>query len=129
MIRLHVAAGILRNEAGQVLITERLCDGPYNGLWEFPGGKIRTGESPDDALRRELNEELGVDAITVAPFMNLSHTYPDRSVELEFFLVDEWRGEPSGLDGQRIRWVPVAELDIAELLPADGPIVTALQER
>ncbi|MDA0705507.1 MAG: 8-oxo-dGTP diphosphatase MutT [Proteobacteria bacterium] len=129
MIRLHVAAGILRNEAGQVLITERLCDGPYNGLWEFPGGKIRTGESPDDALRRELNEELGVDAITVAPFMNLSHTYPDRSVELEFFLVDEWRGEPSGLDGQRIRWVPVAELDIAELLPADGPIVIALQER
>jgi 8-oxo-dGTP diphosphatase len=128
MNHFHVAAGILRDAAGLVLITERLCDGPYNGLWEFPGGKIRNGETPGDALWRELHEELGIDAVSLEPFMRLSHTYPDRSVELEFFLVNEWRGEPSGLEGQRIRWVPITELDIDELLPADGPLVAALQK-
>jgi 8-oxo-dGTP diphosphatase len=129
MNHFHVAAGILRDPAGMVLITERRCDGPYNGLWEFPGGKIRNGESPSDALWRELREELGIDAVSVEPFMRLSHSYLDRSVELEFFLVAEWRGEPSGLEGQRIRWVPITELDIDELLPADGPLVAALQKR
>ena len=128
MIHFHVAAGILRNAAGMVLITERLCDGPYDGLWEFPGGKIRDGESPGEALCRELQEELGIDAVRIEPFMNLSHNYPDRSVALEFFLVADWRGEPSGLEGQRLRWVSVTELRADELLPADAPLLAALQE-
>jgi 8-oxo-dGTP diphosphatase len=128
MVHLHVAAGILRNAAGAVLITERLCDGPYNGLWEFPGGKIRAGELPAVALQRELREELGIDVGSVEPFMNLSHNYPDRSVDLEFFLVKEWHGEPSGLEGQRIRWIDTAELSADELLPADAPLVAALQK-
>lgn len=127
MKHFHVAAGILRNTAGAVLIAERLCDGPYNGLWEFPGGKIRDGESPEAALRRELREELGIDAGAIAPFMQLSHTYPDRRVDLEFFLVAAWQGEATGLEGQRIRWVRIAELDAVELLPADAPLVAALQ--
>ena len=126
MSHFHVAAGILRNAAGAVLITERLCDGPYNGLWEFPGGKVRTGESPAAALRRELREELGIDVDAVEPFMNLSHDYPDRSVDLEFFLVTDWRGEPSGIEGQGIRWIDIAELNVDELLPADAPLVAAL---
>jgi 8-oxo-dGTP diphosphatase len=128
MNHFHVAAGILRNAAGAVLITERLCDGPYNGLWEFPGGKIRAGESTAAALQRELHEELGIAVDSVEPFMTLSHTYPDRSVELEFFLVTRWCGVPTGVEGQRIRWVEIAELDAGELLPADAPLVRALQE-
>ena len=107
MTHFHVAAGILRNAAGAVLIAERLCDGPYNGLWEFPGGKIRDGESPQAALRRELREELGIEAVVLEPFMQLFHTYPDRTVALEFFLVAAWHGEVSGLEGQRIRWVRI----------------------
>lgn len=129
MTHFHVAAGVLSDVAGRVLIAERLCDGPYHGLWEFPGGKIRDGESPLAALRRELLEELGIDAIRFEPFMNLSHDYPDRTVALEFFLVNEWRGEPVGREGQRLRWVAVSDLDADELLPADAPLVAALQKR
>ncbi len=129
MIHLHVAAGILRNIVGEVLITERLCDGPLNGLWEFPGGKIDDGESPLVALQRELREELGIDATVVAPFMNLSHVYPDRSVDLEFFLVTDWDGEPKGLEGQGLRWVDVDALNVSELLPSDAPLLNALQNK
>ncbi len=127
MLQIHVVAGIMRNAAGEVLITERLCDGPFNGLWEFPGGKIDAGESPIAALQRELREELGIEAVALEPFMNLSHEYPDRLVELEFFLVTDWRGEPEGLEGQGLRWVEIAALNADELLPADAPLVSALQ--
>ena len=124
--RYHVAAGILRDAAGRVLITERLCDGPFNGLWEFPGGKITAGESPLDALRRELQEELGIEVLDSAHYMALHHEYPDRVVDLEFFLVTDWRGEPAGQESQGLRWVRVLDLDASELLPADAPIVEAL---
>ncbi len=122
-----MAAGILRNPAGQVLVTERIEDGPFHGLWEFPGGKIAAGETAVQALRRELREELGIDVLAQAHFRRITHDYPDRSVELEFFVVDKWRGEPAGLDGQRLRWVDVARLDTVELLPADAPLVSALR--
>jgi len=128
MLRLHVAAGVLRDAAGAVLICERLCDGPYNGLWEFPGGKIRAGESSRDALQRELREELGIEIHAVEKLMQLSHCYPDRAVELEFFLVTGWHGEPVGREGQRIRWSAVTDLRSDELLPADAPLIAALQQ-
>lgn len=128
MMHLHVAAGILRNAAGEVLITERLCDGPFNGLWEFPGGKIDADETPVVALRRELREELGIEVTTAEPFMSLSHEYVDRTVDLEFFLVNDWDGDPDGLEGQGLRWVNVSQLDEAELLPADAPLVQALRK-
>ena len=127
MKHFHVAAGILRDAAGRVLITERLCDGPFNGLWEFPGGKIGVGESSRDALQRELAEELGIGVTAIQPFMDLHHDYPDRSVDLEFFVVTAWQGEPKGLEGQGVRWVDPCDLDAAELLPADKPVVSALQ--
>ena len=128
MLHLQVAAGILRNAAGEVLITERLCDGPFNGLWEFPGGKIDDAETSAAALRRELREELGIEVTTAEPFMSVSHEYADRTVDLEFFLVNHWNGNPNGLEGQGLRWVNVAQLDEAELLPADAPLVQALRE-
>jgi len=126
MKHFHVAAGILRDAAGRVLITERLCDGPFDGLWEFPGGKIGADETPSNALRRELAEELGIEVTVSQPYMALHHEYPDRTVDLEFFLVTAWQGEPLGLEGQGVRWVLPAELDPAELLPADTPVVDAL---
>jgi len=129
MTHFHVVAGILRDASGRVLITERLCDGAFNGLWEFPGGKIGKGETALDALKREIAEELGVEVQSSRPFMNLRHEYPDRSVELEFFVVSAWRGEPSGVEGQQIRWVAAADLNVNELLPADAPVVTALRNQ
>jgi 8-oxo-dGTP diphosphatase len=123
----HVAAGILRDTAGRVLISERLCSGPFNGLWEFPGGKIGAGESAADALQRELAEEIGITVTAAQPFMELHHEYPDRTVDLEFFLVTGWQGEPAGLEGQALRWLTLNELRPDELLPADAPVVEALR--
>ena len=117
----------MRDAAGRVLISERLGDGPFNGLWEFPGGKILAGEAPIDALGRELAEELGIEVAEASAFMELRHEYPDRVVDLEFFLVTAWRGEPAGLDGQGLRWLRPAELRDDELLPADAPVVVELQ--
>ena len=127
MKHVHVAAGILHDGAGRVLITERLCDGPFDGLWEFPGGKINGHETVVEALTRELAEELGIEVTELRPFMELHHEYPDRIVDLEFFLVSDWRGEPEGLEGQGVRWLLPDELDPDELLPADAPVVDRLR--
>ncbi len=120
MKHFRVAAGILRDAAGHILITERLCDSSFDGLWEFPGGKIAAGETPSDALRRELAEELGIDVMASQPYMDLHHEYADRTVDLEFFLVTAWQGEPTGLEGQGVRWVNTSELDLEEEEFADA---------
>lgn len=129
MKQLDVVAGILEDTDGRVLITERVDDGPFHGLWEFPGGKIRRGESPARALLRELGEEIGVLPLASSHFLSLRHDYPDRSVSIDFFLVERWRNEPQGLEGQALDWVDVAELDAATLLPANKPVVDALRSR
>ena len=85
----------------------------------------------DEAARervRELHEELGIEVLESEPYMRLSHDYDDRSVDLEFFLVKRWRGEPAGLEGQQLRWANVEQLDAAELLPADAPLLAALRQ-
>ncbi|MDH3339289.1 MAG: 8-oxo-dGTP diphosphatase MutT [Gammaproteobacteria bacterium] len=122
----HVAAGILRDAKGRILITQRLCDGPFNGLWEFPGGKIGNGEDPTEALKRELAEELGIEVTASTPFMDLLHEYPDRTVDLQFFLVTAWQGHPTGLEGQGVLWLAPGDLNPDALLPADAPVVEAL---
>ncbi|MGI9222595.1 MAG: 8-oxo-dGTP diphosphatase MutT [Woeseiaceae bacterium] len=127
-LAIHVAAGILQNDAGEVLLAERLGDGPFRGLWEFPGGKVNDGESAQAALQRELREELGIDVTTSKFFLRLTHQYDDRTVDLEFFKVSKWRGEPAGLEGQQLRWAAVADMNAAELLPADAPLLDALRE-
>ncbi len=129
MQHFHVAAGILRNTGGQVLITERIEAGPYCDLWEFPGGKIHAGETALVALKRELLEEIGIEATAIEPFMNLTHEYPDRTVELEFFSVTQWQGVPTGLEGQSLRWIDIPDLNSDELLPADAPVVELLQAK
>lgn len=128
-MRLDVVAGILEDSAGRVLITERVDDGPFHGLWEFPGGKIRNGESPTGALVRELAEEIGVKPIDSTHFISLRHDYPDRSVSIDFYLVARWQNDPQGLEGQALSWVDVADLDTMALLPANKPVVAALRSR
>ena len=127
MVHFDVAAGILCDAEGRVLIAERLGGGPFQGLWEFPGGKIVDGESAAEALSRELAEELGIEITRCASFMNLRHEYDDRIVTIEFFIVSDWVSEPVGREGQALRWVPRERLDAAELLPADVPVIEALQ--
>ena len=124
-----VAAGILCDSEGRILIAERLGDGPFHGMWEFPGGKIAAGESSQCALSRELAEELGIEVTACSSFMNLRHEYDDRVVTIEFFIVSDWNSDPIGREGQALRWVPPETLDADELLPADMPVVEALRNR
>ena len=129
MNHFDVAAGVLCDSSGRVLIAERLGGGPFHGLWEFPGGKIASDETPLEALSRELAEELGIEVTTCAPFMNLRHEYEDRVVTIEFFIVSAWNSEPVGREGQALRWVPRDRLDANELLPADVPVIEALRQQ
>lgn len=121
-----VAAGILKDAQGRVLIARRPPGGDIGGFWEFPGGKLDPGERPEQALQRELLEELGIAVEAAVPFMTYRHEYPGRTVELNVFLVERYSGEPRGVEGQPLRWVPVSELAAADLLPADQPIAAAL---
>lgn len=128
MNHFDVAAGVLFDSKGCVLISERLGDGPFHGMWEFPGGKIGPNETAAEALSRELDEELGIEVTSYSSFMNLRHEYADRIVTIEFFIVNDWNSWPVGREGQKLRWVPKNQLDDVKLLPADKPIVTALQQ-
>jgi 8-oxo-dGTP diphosphatase len=123
---IHVAAGVIANAAGEVLIAQRTAGRELAGAWEFPGGKLAAGESALDALRRELREELGIELIDAAPLLDYRHRYPARVVRLDVWRVLRFRGEPAGLEGQALRWAAPAELVATGLLEADLPIVAAL---
>jgi 8-oxo-dGTP diphosphatase len=123
---LRVVAGLLFDAAGRVLIAERPAGKVLAGRWEFPGGKIATDESPQDAISRELREELGVTVRRATRLMCYAATYPQRIVWLDVWRVDEWSGEPRGLDGQALAWVERSELHRHDILEADAPIVAAL---
>ena len=123
----YVVAGILRDYDGRVLITERIGDHAFAGLWEFPGGKIKDGEEPLSALKRELGEELGIEVLTQTLFMNLEHNYPDRLVSIDFYLINTWTNVPKGRDGQALKWLRPDAIEEELLLPADGPVIQALR--
>jgi 8-oxo-dGTP diphosphatase len=122
----RVVAAVLRDERGRVLIAQRPAGKHMSGYWEFPGGKIAPGESGEQALARELAEELGVALRRCHPLLQLRHDYPDRVVELDVYEVDDYGGEPSGLEAQALKWVAAAELGGQGLLPADRPIIDVL---
>jgi 8-oxo-dGTP diphosphatase len=123
---LRVAAAVLFDAAGSVLITQRPAGKYLAGYWEFPGGKLDSSESAEQALARELREELGIELRRCHRLLELRHDYAERAVHLEVFVVDESCGEPSGLEGQALKWVSMAALGQENLLPADRPIVEAL---
>jgi 8-oxo-dGTP diphosphatase len=129
LTRIEVVAGILRDAAGRVLLAERTGDAAFTGLWEFPGGKLDPGECPEDALARELREELGVTIGGCEHLLTLDHDYSDRLVRLHFYLVARWRDQIRAVAGQRLRWVPPDALAEEDLLPADGPVIAALRHR
>jgi len=125
---IEVAAGVLTDAAGRALIACRPEDGHLGGWWEFPGGKLDAQETPLQGLTRELHEELGIEVRAATPLVEYAHEYPDRIVRLHVWRVTQYDGEPSGIEGQPLRWVRVAELPDAGILPADLPIIEALLE-
>ena len=125
---LLVVAAALYHRDGRILIAERPAGKHMAGRWEFPGGKVAPGESEQDALTRELEEELGVEVTASRPFMRLKHSYEDRDVELSMWIVESFRGEPRSLDGQGLKWAEPARLSEEDILEADRPFVEALRE-
>ncbi|HUK01315.1 MAG TPA: 8-oxo-dGTP diphosphatase MutT [Steroidobacteraceae bacterium] len=123
---IRVVAAALRDADGRILIAERPAGKHMAGRWEFPGGKIAPGETPRQALVRELEEELGVRMLEGRPLIALTHEYPDRTVELSLWVVDQFEGEARSLDGQRLKWVRPAQLPHEDILEADRPFIEAL---
>jgi 8-oxo-dGTP diphosphatase len=122
----RVAAAVIVRGDGRVLLAQRPIGKAYAGYWEFPGGKLEHGESPRAALDRELREELGLDVIRAAPWFIQRHDYPHAHVELYFFRVFAWSGEPVGHDGQAFSWQVPGAIDVAPLLPANTRVLAAL---
>ena len=124
--RIHVVAAVLRDARGRVLLTRRTAGRDLAGLWEFPGGKVEVGEAPIDALRRELDEELGLAFARAEPLIAVPHAYPTKRILLDVYLVDGQRGRARGLEAQALAWAPLAKLPDYPMPPADRPVLAAL---
>lgn len=125
---IHVACGVLCRADGRVLMAQRPEGKIAAGWWEFPGGKIEAGESPREALARELHEELGVELREARPLIRFAHDYSNRRVVLDTWLVTAFDGEPQSREAQAFRWLPVAELAAQQpVLPTVAPIAQALR--
>jgi 8-oxo-dGTP diphosphatase len=122
---LTVACAVLVNRQGLVLVTDRPAGKDMAGLWEFPGGKVEPLESPEAALVRELEEELGIrtQSSCLAPCGFASHAYDKVNLLLLAFAMRKWVGEPTAREGQRMQWVPVNGLFRLEMPPADRPLL------
>ncbi len=122
----RVAVAVILRSDGAVLLAQRVAGTPYAGYWEFPGGKLEPGETAAQALKRELHEELGIDITLAMPWLTQRYEYPHAHVELAFFRVYEWQGEPYGRDGQLIAWQTPGAFNVAPLLPANSVVLRAL---
>jgi 8-oxo-dGTP diphosphatase len=122
----RVAAAVVLRPDGEVLLAQRPAGKAFAGYWEFPGGKLEPGETPRHALERELLEELGLRVRRAAPWLVQRYRYPHAHVELHFFRVFGWEGDPVGHDGQAFAWQRPGRFDVAPLLPANTRILEAL---
>lgn len=122
---IHVAAAVILNPQGQILLARRPDDKHQGGLWEFPGGKVEPGEPVLDALARELDEELGIQLTAARPLIQIPHHYPDKSVLLDVYEVGAFDGQPYGREGQPVEWVDCSALADYAFPAANKPIVTA----
>jgi len=123
---LHVMAGVLRDATGRVLLAQRPPGKHLAGMWEFPGGKLEPGESPRDALVRELREELGIDVLDAEPLLQIPFDYPERILLLDTWRVDRWHGQPRSMEGQPLQWSFPRDIAPTTLAPADRPVLEAL---
>ncbi len=124
--RIDVVAAVIQQLDGRFLLAQRPPGKAYAGYWEFPGGKVEDGELPQAALKRELQEELGITVNTAWPWFIREFDYPHAAVRLHFFRVRAWHGELQGREAQAFAWQRLGAIDVAPVLPANGPIFAAL---
>ncbi len=127
---LLVSAVALIDVDGRVLLAQRPPGKSLAGLWEFPGGKVEPGETPEIALIRELHEELGIDthASCLAPLTFASHSYPDFHLLMPLFACRRWQGTPQAREGQTLAWVKPHALRDYPMPPADLPLIPILRD-
>lgn len=124
--RVEVAAAVIERPDGTFLMACRPEGKAYAGWWEFPGGKVEVGETAREALVRELQEELGIAVTEAYPWLSRFYDYPHAQVNLRFFRVTGWQGEPHPHEGQQLAWAQAAAPEVAPILPANGPILRGL---
>lgn len=124
----HIVAAALIERQGRFLIARRLAADPFPGLWEFPGGKLEAGESPQQALQRECREELGIEVEVGRIREVLFHRYEAFSVLLLFYECAIIAGEPQALGCERLEWAAPESLDGYPFLPADKPLIKRLSQ-
>ena len=129
MKRIEVAVGVLFNKQGEVLIGQRVVKDNYYQKWEFPGGKLEQGESPQGALIREFREEVGIEIASSENFMVLEHNYPDRHVRLHVQIIKKFSGCASPMEGQALKWLALGDLGSVDFLQGNQAIVDALIEQ
>ncbi|KJY82242.1 7,8-dihydro-8-oxoguanine-triphosphatase [Vibrio galatheae] len=124
MKRVHIVAAIIFNQdKSQVFITKRPDDKHKGGFWEFPGGKVEQGETVEQAMVRELEEEVGIITTAQQRFEHLEFDYPDKSLEFDFITVTQFEGQPFGKEGQQGHWVAVSDLNDYAFPEANVPIL------
>lgn len=125
-----VVAAALVDSDGRVLIAQRPDGKQLAGQWEFPGGKVELGETPENALIRELQEELGITVkqACLAPFVFASHTYESFHLLMPLYLIRRWDGEPEAREHKALKWVRPNDMRNYEMPPADLPLVAWLQD-
>ncbi len=125
---LLVVAAALVDEDDRVLVAQRPAGKSLAGLWEFPGGKVDAGERPEEALIRELNEELGisVDEACLAPLTFASHAYDDMHLLMPLYICRRWEGIVQSREGQALRWMQPRDLRSLPMPPADSPLIAPL---
>ncbi len=125
-----VAAVALIDPDGRILLAQRPEGKVMAGLWEFPGGKVEAGESPEAALIRELREELGIDTweSCLAPLTFASHEYESFHLLMPLYACRKWEGTPHAREGQALRWTRVAEMRTLPMPPADLPLIPILRD-
>ena len=130
MKMLLVSAVALIDPDGRVLLAQRPSGKSMAGLWEFPGGKVEAGETPEAALIRELHEELGIDTweSCLAPLTFASHTYDDFHLLMPLFVCRKWQGTPHPHEGQVLKWVRANKLRDYPMPPADVPLIPILRD-
>lgn len=119
---IDVAVGILIAENGDLLLAQRPEGKPYAGYWEFPGGKVESGETIEQALKREFMEELGITILSATPWCGVEYVYPHAHVRLHFYISHQWAGIPQCREGQRLCW-QAKTIQVSPLLPATIPLL------
>jgi len=122
----EVAAAVIQRADGAFLLARRPAGKVYAGYWEFPGGKVETGEAAEHALARELHEEIGIDACNAYPWITRVYAYPHATVRLNFFRVTAWKGDPHPREEQAIAWQRFGAPLVEPMLPANAPVLAAL---